>query len=162
MLRDREAARQDCATRCFLVCLGLILSKTQRNHSKSKFLNSNYLATAFIIHNKMFITTLNYIGSSSRSVLEEGASAIRNEGTDETELGAVPAVYKDSQSSYLQGVFETKPDTEIADVASEVDAHNFPVKKTNVNSSIGGRRGIYAKAHSNYLQQIYGSKAASE
>ena len=161
MLRDREAARQDCATRCFLVCLGLILSKTQRNHSKSKFLNSNYLATAFI-HNKMFITALNYIGSSSRSVLEEGASAIRNEGTDETELGAVPTVYKDSQSSYLQGVFGTKPDTEIADVASEVDAHNFPVKKTKVNSSIGGRRGIYAKAHSNYLQQMYGSKVASE
>ena len=110
----------------------------------------------------MFITALSYIGSSSRSVLEEGASAIRNEGTDEAELGAVPTVYKDSQSSYLQGVFETKPHTKIADVAAEVDAHNFPVKRADVNSSIGGRRGIYAKAHSNYLQQIYGSEAASE
>ena len=111
----------------------------------------------------MFITALSYIGSSSRSVLEGGAIAIREEGIDEAELGSVPTVYKDSQSSYLQGVFETKPDgTTIADVASEVNAHNFPVKKTDVNSSIGGRRGMYAKAHSNYLQQIYGSKATNE
>mmetsp|Transcript_7137 Transcript_7137/g.21785 ORF Transcript_7137/g.21785 Transcript_7137/m.21785 type:complete len:108 (+) Transcript_7137:45-368(+) len=106
----------------------------------------------------MFITSLSYIGSSTRSVLQEGA--IIDEGIDESSLGAIPTVYKDSQASYLQGVFETKSDTKITDVVSEVNAHNFPVKKTDINSSIGGRRGMYAKAHSNYLQQIYGSEAS--
>ena len=107
----------------------------------------------------MFITALSYIGSSTRSVLQEGA-IINDEGIDESSLGAVPTVYKDSQSSYLQGVHTTKADKRISEVVADVNAHNFPVKKADINSSIGGRRGIYAKAHSNYLQQIYGNEAS--
>lgn len=54
----------------------------------------------------------------------------------------------------------TKADKRISEVVADVNAHNFPVKKADINSSIGGRRGIYAKAHSNYLQQIYGNEAS--
>lgn len=105
----------------------------------------------------MFITALSYIGTSTRSVLQEAATV---DDIDESSLGAVPTVYKDSQSSYLQGVHMTKADKRISEVVADVNAHNFPVKKTGINSSIGGRRGIYAKAHSNYLQQIYGNEAS--
>ena len=105
----------------------------------------------------MFITALSYIGSSTRSVLQEGATV---DDIDESSLGAVPTVYRDSQSSYLQGVHTTKADKRISEVVADVNAHNFPVKKADINSSIGGRRGIYAKAHSNYLQQIYGNEAS--
>lgn len=107
----------------------------------------------------MFITVLSYIGSSTRSVLQEDA-IIDERGIDESSLSAVPTVYKDSQSSYLQGVHMTKVDKRISEVVTDVNAQNFPVKKTDINSSIGGRRGVYAKAHSNYLQQIYGNEAS--
>lgn len=106
----------------------------------------------------MFITALSYIGSSKRSVLQEGA--IIDKGIVESSLGAVPTVYQDSQSSYLQGIHATKSERRISEVVTDVNAQNFPVKKTDVNSSIGGRRGVYAKAHSNYLQQIYGNEAS--
>ena len=107
----------------------------------------------------MFIAVLSYIGSSTRSVLQEGA-IIDERGIDESSLSAVPTVYKDSQSSYLQGIHMTKVDKRISEVVTDVNAQNFPVKKTDINSSIGGRRGVYAKAHSNYLQQIYGNEAS--
>ena len=107
----------------------------------------------------MFITALSYIGSSTRSVLQEGA-IIDDEGIGESSFGAVPTVYKDSQSSYLQGIHAKKADKRISEVVVDVSSHNFPVKKTDINSSIGGRRGVYAKAHGNYLQQIYGNEAS--